>query len=155
MEEVTLVQLARRCEADPVIVDLLQDAIDKVRETTGQIFAEDVPARSYFVHNTGICDFCLGPIFGIAYKCTVCTDYDACSKCKPSYGLFHDVAHRMPPPEGETGEIHELVAREGWKNHQSRLASPSQGVDVERANTEGTGEVKLNDDEEGSEKAVV
>lgn len=44
-------------------------------------------------HTNIICDNCDGKVIGFRYKCTVCPDYDLCSKCEAINPPVHDEDH--------------------------------------------------------------
>lgn len=49
---------------------------------------------SSHVHYGVVCDGCDGHVVGTRYKCTVCADYDLCSKCVDK-GIHKETTHKM------------------------------------------------------------
>lgn len=81
----------------------------------------------------------------------MCRDYDACPKCRPNYKLFHDITHRKASSDGET---HDLVARAGWKEYESRPTSPSHDAE-DATDDDEDGAVTRDDDENGDGEETV
>lgn len=88
----------RRCNGAGVLNskfygDLMKVLKSEIRTYTTEIFqtlmADQVGKKATeqqsVVHPDVICDGCnMSPITGIRYKCSVCPDYDLCSKCEAS-----------------------------------------------------------------------
>lgn len=77
-------------DGDEVTVDSDEELIIAMQEMKGPVYklnikssmvANDNPGE---VHHGVRCDGCEGQVSGFRYKCTVCPNYDLCSKCERS-----------------------------------------------------------------------
>ncbi|KAI0154851.1 ankyrin repeat-containing domain protein [Xylariaceae sp. FL1272] len=90
-EQLTPLELARRCEAGEEIISLLRYGIgyQEGSKSPGDGTILEGPQRVYAVQRNWVCDICLNRIIGNAFECDTCDNYSMCSKCLPHVSTFH------------------------------------------------------------------
>jgi hypothetical protein len=72
-----------------------------------------------------------------------------------NYRPLDDTAHRRPPSEGEYHEPRKAVARTGWKEFESRPASPSQESEGAKGDKKNGIVIEKDGDNEDGDEVVV
>ena len=72
------------------------------------------------IHENCVCDGCgYGPIVGLRYKCSVCKNFDYCSKCEER--LDHEHAFlKIRQPGGEPAVMITILNEEEEKKEESK-----------------------------------
>ncbi|KAG6991647.1 Ankyrin-3 [Fusarium oxysporum f. sp. conglutinans] len=112
----TPAEMARLCGADDEMVKLLNDNADRGNETRMDFDGghRGKPHRKYRT-GSAYCGICLNTIFGQAYQCQSCHDFDVCQKCYGHIDIYHH----------QSSERHIFKLREGHEEEFEDLPSPS------------------------------
>lgn len=81
----------------------LVEALNQIKDNVFRIYISRPANLNYVVHENVVCDGCQQQLRGSRYKCTVCPDYDLCSRCEFN-GMHneHDMmCVRKPVPSGD------------------------------------------------------
>lgn len=85
------------------------------------------------VHKGFICDGCgTDPIVGVCYKCSVCKDFDFCSKCEETIPHAHPFL-KLRTPSQRPHALISVINQEGEKpfvpsKHLPELIKNAQGL---------------------------
>jgi len=82
-------QILQQILADPSISQFLQGFGVPPSTSTPSTSSQPTSEQHFGV----VCDGCQGSIFGVRFKCSVCPDYDLCTKCEEK--KVHDESHPL------------------------------------------------------------
>ncbi|KAI0407367.1 ankyrin repeat-containing domain protein [Xylaria palmicola] len=114
-EELTPLELARRCDADKGIITMLQHGVgDQAGSKTRTGIVVKGPVRIYALHNL-FCTICFNDVLGLVFRCNSCANYGICGKCWPHRETFHSAK-----TQGD-GKEHKLEQSADHAEYQHKL----------------------------------
>ncbi|KAI1121301.1 ankyrin repeat-containing domain protein [Nemania abortiva] len=82
----TPLQMAQLCDLPENAINAIKDA--QACGGEAQCAVEMVTKK--YTRWRGYCDVCLATVYGHAYKCDICADFDACKKCYGRIDTYHE-----------------------------------------------------------------
>ncbi|KAK0609470.1 ankyrin repeat-containing domain protein [Immersiella caudata] len=93
----TPLKIARFSDVSEEVLKLLENGLDGGENTNSTPLTGEEYETKKGVAEKGYCDCCLLRVYGFAYRCKHCYDFDYCFKCYPHRALFHPPDHEFFP----------------------------------------------------------
>ncbi|KAL7928911.1 ankyrin repeat-containing domain protein [Trichoderma chlorosporum] len=130
VETFTPVQMARLCGAESEMIDLLEiDSDDNSITATDNKSRDTKKQTKKYKSAGGFCVICLNVVFGYAYECQTCPNYNACKKC---YARIDFYGHRLVD-----GEEHVFVFNKKYVEEFEDIPTPDSPISND-GNEEGS-----------------